>query len=118
MKNLNPGLGQTNHLGILFLVFLVLSGQIGWASSGWGHLGQSIYLFSIEMPGKALVFKAILGDELFAKLTNETGPGNYHFDLDNLNKFQEAFISGAVKPDNYDIDNFYLLGKGWPVHEQ
>ncbi len=101
---------------VLLLVSMVLAPFLVFASSGWGHMGQSIYLFAIEMPQKAVVYKSILGDDLFARLTCEVSPNNYRFDFDNLNKAQKAFIAGVLGPDKHDIN--YFLGIGWPVHEK
>ncbi|MBF0501260.1 MAG: zinc dependent phospholipase C family protein [Candidatus Riflebacteria bacterium] len=86
--------------------------QFAYASSLYGHYGQAIYLFAVEMPDHSAVYKPILGDELFAMLTNEVSDGKYNFDLDHMNKPQKAFIAGTLGPDIFD----HIWRKSSTVH--
>ena len=90
--------------------------QPAMASSGIGHYGQSIYLMAIEMPRAPLLYKAVLGDELFTALTDGISTGRQQFDFQNLNKAQLAFLAGCVGPDACDLK--YHLGIGSPIHEK
>ncbi|MBF0499673.1 MAG: zinc dependent phospholipase C family protein [Candidatus Riflebacteria bacterium] len=68
------------------------------------------------MPKNADIYKAVLGDELFAALTSEISTGQNQFNFDNLNKSQLAFLSGAVGPDA--ADKKYHFGLGFPIHKK
>ncbi|MBF0546522.1 MAG: zinc dependent phospholipase C family protein [Candidatus Riflebacteria bacterium] len=105
------------QLSVVFaLAIMCCFCQSTFASSAWGHTGQSVYLMAIEMPANQIMYETILGEELYSKLTNRVSPGRFEFDLENLNKVQLAFIEGAHSPDTYDVH--YYLGFGWPIHRK